>query len=395
MFSCREIRLASGERMVLLVDRHTNFPHPDATRYILSTMRPRGLSVNSMRARLQAIAVGLEFLKERCANWPDRVLSGQFLDYSEALTLLERCRVDRHTGTRLLNPISARSSYSAIIEYLTWLARPLISGVVTADRQIYVSSALVDFRSMALGLAMYRSNNSVKDAVGLGLTNEQRKLFMSAITPGSAENPFAQAHQYRNYVLLMLHYHLGCREGEMLSLKIKDIDFSSTPATITIHRRHNDPEDPRRRQPVAKTRARLLEVSDDLAALLRCWILLHRSDRRRYPQARKHPFLAVNRFGAPLSLRGYERIFAALRKRHSALHALASHLLRHDWNDRFLAQAQAANTDPIEVEKDQIYAMGWSDHSKMPQRYGRRAIRRSTGTKMLQMQQKAFENEST
>lgn len=353
-------------------------------------MRPRGLSVNTMRTRLRAIALGLSFLVTRQIEWPSRVLGGKFLDYSETLTLFEQCRVDRRTGTRLVDPTAAHYGYRSIIHYLVWLSRPLVGAISNPDRQISVNISLEHFTSMALGFAVDRPDQPLKDIEGRGLRKDQRELFQSAITPGTENNPFLSIHQHRNYALLMLQYCLGCREGEILSLKIRDIDFSATPTTVTIHRRHDDPEDPRRRQPVAKTRARLLEIGDDLSDILRTWILEHRSNRKNYPLARKHPFIAVNRFGAPLSSSGYERIFHVLRKRHPMLRDIASHLLRHDWNDRFLTLAEELATDPIEVERDQIYAMGWSDHSKMPLRYGRRAIRRSTGKKMLKMQNKAL-----
>ncbi|WP_343897229.1 site-specific integrase, partial [Craurococcus roseus] len=131
--------------------------------------------------------------------------------------------------------------------------------------------------------------------------------------------------QRRTHAILTTAHRFGLRSGETLGLKTRDFRQSDDPATLTVHRRHDDPEDPRADQPVAKTLPRVLEFEDDHRGILALWIMEHRSDRERFSHARRHPFLFVNRTGRPLGNRGYEKIYAALRGRHPSLGPLVNH----------------------------------------------------------------------
>jgi len=78
-------------------------------------------------------------------------------------------------------------------------------------------------------------------------------------------------------LIVVLLDELGIRAGELLAIKVSDIDFQSQE--ITIPRRHNDPEAPRHNQPVQKTLDRLLAISDELTLILTSYVL---NDRRAY-----------------------------------------------------------------------------------------------------------------
>jgi hypothetical protein len=81
----------------------------------------------------------------------------------------------------------------------------------------------------------------------------------------------------------------------------------------------------------------------------------------------------------------------ALRERHPSLGGLVNHMLRHDWNERWVEMGGECGWDPTEAEKDQKYAMGWSTISKMPNLYGNRAIRKRSNARVLAMQRRATE----
>jgi integrase len=185
--------------------------------------------------------------------------------------------------------------------------------------------------------------------------------------------------------MLSLAHELGPRAGDVLSLKIRDLNLSHRPATVTFHRRHDDPDDPRRHQPVLKTKPRVLSISNDLAQSLEYWIDKVRSDRTRFPAARRHPYLFTNDRGAPLGQRGYQLVYQHLRESFGELGQLTSHVLRYDWNERWVEMTSAQGGDPLESTREQCYAMGWSDRSSMPAKYARRAVAESTSKKILRM----------
>jgi len=96
----------------------------------------------------------------------------------------------------------------------------------------------------------------------------------------SPENPWEGRHaRARNELIVRWFMGLGVRRGELLGVKVSDVNFQSNE--VFIARRADDPSDPRLHQPNTKTADRLLPISDDLARRTRHYIL---EERRRFPQ---------------------------------------------------------------------------------------------------------------
>ncbi|MCV5978774.1 tyrosine-type recombinase/integrase, partial [Escherichia coli] len=81
---------------------------------------------------------------------------------------------------------------------------------------------------------------------------------------------------------------LGIRSGELLNIRISDINFSDS--SLAIRRRADDKNDPRVKQPLVKTMERKLPLSSALAKELHNYIT---SVRRKFKNARKHEYLFV------------------------------------------------------------------------------------------------------
>jgi integrase len=191
--------------------------------------------------------------------------------------------------------------------------------------------------------------------------------------------------------MLSMALELGPRAGDVLSLKIRDLNLTHRPATATFHRRHDDKDDPRKLQPVLKTKPRVLTLSDQLALALEHWIDKVRNDRTAFPNARKHPYLFTNGRGDPLSQRGYQLVYERLRTAFPALGHLTSHGLRYDWNDRWTEMVTSSGQGAAQASREQCYAMGWSDRSSMPAKYARRAIADSANKRLSTMHAAAEE----
>ncbi|RFQ11346.1 site-specific integrase, partial [Pseudomonas sp. ATCC 13867] len=83
----------------------------------------------------------------------------------------------------------------------------------------------------------------------------------------------------RNALIVDWLYYLGLRRGELLSLRVSDIDFRR--CVVHVFRRPDALDDPRRSQPVVKTRARELPLSQVLLDATRNYIVELRSLGRK------------------------------------------------------------------------------------------------------------------
>jgi len=178
---------------------------------------------------------------------------------------------------------------------------------------------------------------------------------------------------------------LGVRKGELLGVKIEDIDFGSN--ILFVARRPDDPEDPRNRQPEAKTLERKLPMGDNLSALIRRHI---DEDRCHIGNARRHPFLVVGEHGEPLALNSVDYIFSTLRKNFPEVAPVSAHLLRHTWNDSF---SEFAKKKFVRAEEEKVrnYLMGWADGSRMAANYTARFVEEESRDALLALQSSAYE----
>ncbi|HTN66266.1 MAG TPA: site-specific integrase, partial [Burkholderiaceae bacterium] len=310
-FAIREAKLPSGEGLPLLVMGHRlGLPVPLALRYILVRCRPSGKKANTIRQKLGALSLGLQFFETRHIELTERAATRQFLDIDELAALSERCR-QRDDDQGVVTPSYAATRYATCIDYVRWFSEGIIRRITAVRRRENANNALHRFIKRAK-LSSPSSNNHHSNIPGerLGFTPAQRDLFRACIKPGAIGNPFGAKVQLRNYAMLLLALELGPRPGEVLGLKVRDIDFSQNPAALMIHRRHDDPDDKRRVRPETKTNGRLLQLAPWLRDVLYDWI----ASRRLFFGAKKHPYVFINYRGDPITDRGYRRIIETLRR---------------------------------------------------------------------------------
>ena len=159
--------------------------------------------------------------------------------------------------------------------------------------------------------------------------------FMDIVDVDHPENPFRDPGiRLRNAILFGLLRHTGMRRGELLSLCVGDIDGGHEPI-VWVRRNHDDAADPRRHQPVAKTKERPLPISMELAAQIQDYVLHHRA---KTPAVRWHGYLLVSHkrdatFGRPLSQTALgSQIMAKMRSVDSAFADIHPHSFRHHFN---------------------------------------------------------------
>jgi len=391
-FAVRMLLFHGGERFPVLFDKVAGQPVFDATIYALTELRARNRASSTIDQSARSIMVLQLFLESRGIDLAQRMQRGRVLEVGEIDELVRLCRLplsavidntavnaqlpttQRHKAEplervrmRLKTPLAEIAPASAAIrliyirEYVGWLATgQMLRLSITHPARAALESAIGAFMS-AIGARI--PPTSIRRGIGQreGLPPEVLTRVLEVTNPNANENPWKGAHvRERNQLVIHLMRELGIRRGELLGLKISDIDFRAN--TLLIARRADDPADPRRRQPNAKTRDRRLDLGEDLACRLRSYVL---GARRNIRGARRHEFLFVaNGTGAPMTLEGVTKVFQTLRKKVPGLpDELTGHVLRHTWNDEFSEAIDASNVSEESENNMRSYLMGWSPTS--------------------------------
>lgn len=397
----RTVRLSSGERLPMLSRRDTGLPHHSATLWSLTELRATNLASATVQQGLRAVMVLYIVLDEMCIDLPIRLAQGQLLTLSEVETLTNKSKLKmdaicpREVASSRRNlrnevgsvdPLTAGIRLRYIRMYLDWLTKEHLLRM-GAKHPLFEGLRAVSVMVLgAIDARIPKGSRRLTYAPREGLSPSVLERILEVIQPDSSQNPWKNSHaRIRNYLMVRWLLSLGNRRGELLLIKISDIDFRTNE--VLVPRRADDPDDPRIQQPHTKTNDRLLALDDDLAELTRQYVM---NVRHKFIGARKHEFLWVaNGSGAPLSLSGFHKVFITLREKVPGLpESLSAHVLRHTWNDLFSADMDAAGVSEAEEHKMRTRLMGWSDTSVMAAVYTRRHIMKKAKQASLELQAK-------
>jgi integrase len=170
-------------------------------------------------------------------------------------------------------------------------------------------------------------------------------------------------------------------------LKVPDFDFQGNE--VLIRRQHGDPEDPRPKQPVAKTLDRLLPLSDELIDLVHHYVITARQAAR---PAKRHPFLLIAHqqganYGHAMSYSALSKVMRRIRAvAQIELNGLSGHVLRHTTNERLSDQWDVEGVPNAKEEKMRSYMMGWKEGSGTAATYTRRHTERMAREAQLKLQ---------
>lgn len=414
-YKIRKIVTKSGERLLFFLNSN-GMPVYDVMIYSLCQLRARNISSNTIENILRAIHILYLFLDQYKYNLVELIRSEKItsMEVIESLTQFSKKQV-KDIKKDLLKSSGANKPRRASPEKLrareTQDHTNLVNSGMSATRMIYIRNYVISFITKMIYQEQFGSPsrkkmielrdsfttaiNSRIPAIGkrdtlkerLGLTQEESKEFLRVICPNAEDNPWSSEYiKVRNELLLLWIYHHGLRRGEVLSVCITDILFQE--GRVIIHRSADDPNDPRIDQPLQKTRARKLALSEDLLRKTEIYIRDWRTQAR---PARKHSFLFTTNNGAPMSISSFTKIFKTLRTKCPQLpRSLFAHILRHTFNTRFSEFADESNMSEHDEVKARSYLMGWSETSGTAAVYNKRHIRKKANTASLKMQAEFF-----
>lgn len=395
----RQVVLESGERLPLLCEVSTGLPMAEPLLYALTDLRVRGRSSATIRHAMEAIMLLLMVLSRKGIDLNSRVRAGALLDTHE-IDLVVRSVNERMSTHRVLPEDKTGAAIDS--------SRSLVSRDTAAGRLLYIHSFLTwrtqfellrmnpkgktyeqvrqHFESVCSVLKARGPCTAARNDFGArqGLAEPDVQRVVALVDASSQDAPWIMEHtKARNSLMLRWFLELGIRRGELLGVKTSDIDFQQN--TVLISRRADAKDDPRARQPLTKTRARLLPISNDLADATYEYIC---RGRKVQTNALRHEFLFVaSGSGKPLSLMAVNKVFATLRKKQPDLpRDLTPHILRHTWNDRFSEAMDKAKVSEEQEKKMRSTLMGWSETSGAAATYTRRFVQRKAATALRTMQ---------
>lgn len=396
--------MQSGERYCLLLDKASGMPLFYPNLYVTTQVRNNSNSVAAMESALSGVNVLLSFCDEREINLSERFSKREFFTFGELDAIRDYCQqsfvkgdagsseeiisITRKSKRRPARKTGLASEYmrlTHIAKYTEWLATILLTGETERKTSL-------DIAKMKKGFESRRPSGKGRNQVGCekGLSRDQEAVLLDVVQPGSERNPFEdQPTQIRNQLMILLLLHLGIRSGELLNIRVSDINWAKNQ--IVIARRADEQKDPRRRQPLVKTLDRRLPMKDTLVQAIHRYVVQFRS---KVPSARKHDYLLVTHKsgptqGQPMSRSAFIKVINLISEAAPELADLHGHELRHTWNNRFSEYMDASDDPPKpeEQERERSYLQGWKPDSGTAATYTRRFTREKAIEASLKLQE--------
>ncbi|MEJ1355672.1 MAG: site-specific integrase [Candidatus Sedimenticola sp. (ex Thyasira tokunagai)] len=398
----KHIVSGGGERLKLLVVSSSGLPLFYPNLYITSQIRGGAKSVATIQSFITSMKVLYSWSVEYSIDIEDRWMSGEWLEIWEIDSLRDHCslalRSSPVNSKKVVNlkqghggiakSVDSATKYvrmTFVADYLKWLAE--VMGARKSDK---ARKAEVD--AMYKSIKAHRPKKKGRSDTARedkGLDPELLLEVLEISKPGHEKNPYGgYPLQARNASIIALLHYLGIRRGELLNLRVDDIDFVANE--IRIIRRADSSLDQRIYQPLVKTQERVLPINDRLAEKLGEYVTKIRS---KFPRARKHPYLFVTHKngpyqGSPLSNSGFGKLMSALRGVADSFSQVHAHAFRHSWNYSFSKVLDKSDSDqsPEKEEQMRSYLMGWKETSGTAAIYNRRHTKEKARESVLDFQ---------
>lgn len=175
----------------------------------------------------------------------------------------------------------------------------------------------------------------------LNIPSDAFEDFVEVAKFNSAINPFKNpAIRLRNYIIVQTFYETGIRRSELVALQISDIGSEIDNPTLTVRRRHDNKDDPRKREPTAKTLGRSLPISKELRSLYNSYIKKYRIKTK---MSKTHPYIFVSHqgrdgkyhAGEPIEVDTVNKLFNKIKSVNpERFFFIGPHQFRHNTNDK-------------------------------------------------------------
>lgn len=383
-YSVRYVRFESGERFPVLQDDSDSLLHLPTARYAL-TLRGRNCKARTIEKHLRHVGIALEWSEAVLGDSSAivrRVQSGTGFSAVELRSLTQQMRFSAASGSvsKVVQPPTVRARIQSVVAYVSHLADESLH---RADGELFTR---IQVAQKNLKRNLEDSMPEGKPGERRGLPKKLRDRLDQILTPDSATLPWASEVAIRNYCIVCIFLDCGLRLGELARLKLADLQLVGATPTLDVRTDRNDPTDPRRDIPEAKTRPRRLHLTTRVATPL--WQYISKW-RARSSVAKKSPYVFLTLDGHPLSRRSIQSVVERLRTVHPEFGSqLTCHSLRHTYTGELRRALREAGHERERIEEILRYACGWSVTSEMPLHYSRQEIESSAHDAMMRMNRK-------
>ncbi len=401
-YRIKTTQFESGLRRAFLVDAD-GLPEPYSTLYVTMRVRNAGLSVATEESVLNAVNVFYAHAVKEGIDLVARFKAGHLLDSLECEALRRIVQTNygpeakrnavvialgrgKRGHVRAVPAVAQRTQYkrlSYIAHFLAWLGGELAGE--SGDGRVVAIAAMTD---NILALRPYAPRGGDEPDAN-AFTREHDDLLRKVVTKGSEQNAFTPEVQLRNELLIAIKRLTGKRRGEVLNIRVRDIDLARRQ--INIVRRADDPADRRKNQPLVKTRSHTIPIGDYLFGLINQYLV----ERRKVPGATKQPYLLVTHKSGPtqgqaMTIEALKEVFRTIKRAEPRLAHLHPHLLRH-FNSDEIANAQLSEPPGAagreQHRRQRNYLAGRAPDSELDGHYTQRETERQAKDASLRVQE--------
>jgi len=353
----------SGELLPILLD-DDGMPIPLPNEFILSK---RKVSSNTLIRNLREIKILYEWFHIHNIDIYERLIQKKPFTEAEIIgSLVEFLRRDhekRHKTIKIaVKPDTFNQRLITIKQFLNWYIEVYIGTLpfTSNNYQYYIT-----YKTSLISLLdrCFIKSPPTNKSLSKGLSSSEQSNLIKLVKPQKeSQNPI----EYRNYIMVMLMLSFGLRPGELLSLRVEDIQLGGI-SSIRVHRRPPDANDKRKQRPQIKRNGRTLSINDKaLAKELDIYITKWREmlDQRNQTSI-EWDYLILNQDGKPLSLASITQYFQILKGKYVELVPpnFSPKTLRHTFSSSMERLLRDAGVEEDNRKKALAYLRGDSSLS--------------------------------
>ena len=297
----------------------------------------RSLSTNTLVRNLRELAVLYRWLEKGQFELSDKLMAPNSFNEAELKSgLVEALRIDQGNGrARAVSPNTFNQRLTTIRQFIGWCMDVLTSQLLMSSEDYERLRERKSFLLKTLD-GSFMSAAPLKKSLRKGLNEAEVDFLLEVLNP-EADQGFGRdsAVKFRNYVSVGLMLFCGLRPGELLSLRVEDVQVGAISA-IKVERRPADPLDTRRPRPKIKRNGRVIAIENkQLAFALNEYIVTWREELERSADVESE-YLILSDDGVPLSQSSITQFFQLLRTRYSEYlpDNLTAKSLRHTFSSR-------------------------------------------------------------
>lgn len=308
----------------------------------------RSLSTNTLVRNLRELAVLYHWLEKSHCDLSAKLLAQNSFNEAELKGgLVEALRVDQANGrVSAVSPNTFNQRLTTVRQFIGWCMDVLTSQLPMSSVDYERLRERKSFLLKTLD-GSFMSAPPMRKSLRKGL-NESEVDFLLEVLHPDADQGFGRdsAVRFRNYVSVGLMLFCGLRPGELLSLRVEDVQVGAISA-IKVERRPADPFDTRRPRPHIKRNGRVIPIDNrQLAFTLNEYIVTWREVLENKSNV-ESDYLILSDDGTPLSQSSITQFFQLLRTHYSdhLPENLTAKSLRHTFSSRIERVLRASGMD--------------------------------------------------